>query len=176
MINKFVFSGFMTAVEIQMYQSVPSVEFNTYWIPCTWFISLLKETRKESRITDSQGLKIIMESRTFKQNYVPNRSIILNVLQVTAKKGKERGGFDAHNSLRKTIACTCDDVPFLQQDKRAWSRLRMEGIKREEIETDELLLSATRGRVAHEIGASTSISTPPSLLNGQELRHVEPPL
>nr|CAD7459897.1 unnamed protein product [Timema tahoe] len=53
--------GFMTAVEIQMYQSVPSVEFNTYWIPCTWFISLLKETRKESRITDSQGLKIIME-------------------------------------------------------------------------------------------------------------------
>ncbi|CAG2059952.1 unnamed protein product [Timema podura] len=52
---------FMTAVEIQMYQSVPSVEFNTYWIPCTWFISLLKETRKESRITDSQGLKIIME-------------------------------------------------------------------------------------------------------------------
>ncbi|XP_066996529.2 uncharacterized protein [Anabrus simplex] len=54
-------AGFMTVTELEMYQSVPSVEFNTYWIPCTWFISLLKETKKSSRITDSQGLKIIME-------------------------------------------------------------------------------------------------------------------
>ncbi|XP_046985391.1 bestrophin-2-like isoform X6 [Schistocerca americana] len=54
-------SGFMTPVELEMYQSVPSVEFNTYWIPCTWFISLLKETRRTGRINDAQGLKIIME-------------------------------------------------------------------------------------------------------------------
>ncbi|XP_069702966.1 bestrophin-3-like isoform X2 [Periplaneta americana] len=54
-------AGFITTIELEMYQSVPSVEFNTYWIPCTWFISLLKETRKTNRITDSQGLKIIME-------------------------------------------------------------------------------------------------------------------
>jgi hypothetical protein len=44
-----------------MYQSVPSVEFNTYWIPCTWFINLLKETKRGSRITDSHGLQIIMQ-------------------------------------------------------------------------------------------------------------------
>ncbi|XP_046389010.1 bestrophin-1-like isoform X2 [Ischnura elegans] len=54
-------SGFMTELELEMYRSVPSVEFNTYWIPCTWFVSLLKETRQARRITDSNGLKIIME-------------------------------------------------------------------------------------------------------------------
>lgn len=54
-------AGFMTTIELEMYQSVPSVEFNTYWIPCTWFINLLKETRKGSRITDSHGLQVIME-------------------------------------------------------------------------------------------------------------------
>ena len=53
--------GFMTTIELEMYQSVPSVEFNTYWIPCTWFISLLKEIKKGSRITDSHGLQVIME-------------------------------------------------------------------------------------------------------------------
>lgn len=54
-------SGFMTALELQLYQAVPSVEFNTYWIPCTWFINLLKEARKTHRISDAQGLKLIME-------------------------------------------------------------------------------------------------------------------
>ncbi|XP_015516334.2 bestrophin-4 isoform X1 [Neodiprion lecontei] len=54
-------SGFMTALELELFQSVPSVEFNTYWIPCTWFINLLKEARHSQRLTDSQGLKIIME-------------------------------------------------------------------------------------------------------------------
>ncbi|XP_071647146.1 uncharacterized protein [Temnothorax longispinosus] len=54
-------SGFMTALELQLYQSVPSSEFNTYWIPCTWFINLLKEARKTHRISDAQGLKLIME-------------------------------------------------------------------------------------------------------------------
>ncbi|XP_011864953.1 PREDICTED: bestrophin-4-like [Vollenhovia emeryi] len=54
-------SGFMTTLELQLYQSVPSSEFNTYWIPCTWFINLLKEARKNHRISDAQGLKLIME-------------------------------------------------------------------------------------------------------------------
>ncbi|XP_011637754.1 bestrophin-4-like [Pogonomyrmex barbatus] len=54
-------SGFMTTLELELYQSVPSVEFNTYWIPCTWFINLLKEARKTHRIADAQGLKLIME-------------------------------------------------------------------------------------------------------------------
>ncbi|CAG5099627.1 Similar to BEST2: Bestrophin-2 (Homo sapiens) [Cotesia congregata] len=54
-------SGFMTALELELFQSVPSLEFNTYWIPCTWFINLLKESRRTHRLPDPQGLKIIME-------------------------------------------------------------------------------------------------------------------
>ncbi|KAK0083072.1 hypothetical protein PV326_006891 [Microctonus aethiopoides] len=54
-------SGFMTALELELFQSVPNLEFNTYWIPCTWFINLLKEARRNHRLPDAQGLKIIME-------------------------------------------------------------------------------------------------------------------
>ena len=61
----FCISGFMTSIELEMYKAVPSVEFNTYWIPCTWFINLLKETKKGNRINDSQGLKLIMEVSSY---------------------------------------------------------------------------------------------------------------
>ncbi|CAL7948473.1 unnamed protein product [Xylocopa violacea] len=54
-------SGFMTALELDLFLAVPSIEFNTYWIPCTWFINLLKEARQNHRIPDPQGLKLIME-------------------------------------------------------------------------------------------------------------------
>ncbi|KAI4486914.1 hypothetical protein M0802_012233 [Mischocyttarus mexicanus] len=54
-------SGFMTSLELDLFQSVPSLEFNTYWIPCTWFINLLKEARRNHRLPDPQGLKLIME-------------------------------------------------------------------------------------------------------------------
>nr|XP_033333072.1 bestrophin-4-like [Megalopta genalis]XP_033333073.1 bestrophin-4-like [Megalopta genalis]XP_033333074.1 bestrophin-4-like [Megalopta genalis]XP_033333075.1 bestrophin-4-like [Megalopta genalis]XP_033333076.1 bestrophin-4-like [Megalopta genalis] len=54
-------SGFMTSLELELFLAVPSVEFNTYWIPCTWFINLLKEAREKERIPDPQGLKLIME-------------------------------------------------------------------------------------------------------------------
>lgn len=54
-------SGFMTAFELDLFLAVPSLEFNTYWIPCTWFINLLKEARHNHRIPDPQGLKLIME-------------------------------------------------------------------------------------------------------------------
>uniref|UniRef100_T1KBQ6 Bestrophin homolog n=1 Tax=Tetranychus urticae TaxID=32264 RepID=T1KBQ6_TETUR len=54
-------AGFMTKLELEMHTSVPSNEFNTFWIPCTWFINLLREARQECRITDSSGLKLIME-------------------------------------------------------------------------------------------------------------------
>ncbi|XP_060852220.1 bestrophin-4-like [Rhopalosiphum padi] len=54
-------SGYMTADEIEVFYSLPKVEFNTYWVPCTWFISLLKEARKSKRIEDSEGVKLIMQ-------------------------------------------------------------------------------------------------------------------
>lgn len=51
----------MTSLELDLFLAVPSLEFNTYWIPCTWFINLLKEARQNHRIPDPQGLKLIME-------------------------------------------------------------------------------------------------------------------
>lgn len=51
----------MTADEIEVFYSLPKVEFNTYWVPCTWFVSLLKEARKSKRIEDSEGVKLIMQ-------------------------------------------------------------------------------------------------------------------
>lgn len=54
-------AGFMTKPELEMYSAVPTNEFNTFWIPCTWFVNLLREARLENRITDSAGLKLIME-------------------------------------------------------------------------------------------------------------------
>lgn len=54
-------AGFMTKLELDMLNSVPSTEFNTFWIPCTWFINLLREAKQECRITDSNGMKLIME-------------------------------------------------------------------------------------------------------------------
>lgn len=51
----------MTKPELEMFSAVPATEFNTFWIPCTWFVNLLREARHECRITDSAGLKLIME-------------------------------------------------------------------------------------------------------------------
>ena len=54
-------AGFMTRPELEMFSAVPATEFNTFWIPCTWFVNLLRDARQECRITDSSGLKLIME-------------------------------------------------------------------------------------------------------------------
>ena len=31
-------TGFMTKNEKKLFEAVPANEFNTYWVPCTWFI------------------------------------------------------------------------------------------------------------------------------------------
>lgn len=53
--------GYMTSDEIEVFYSLPKVEFNTYWVPCTWFTTLLREARKSKRIEDAEGVKLIME-------------------------------------------------------------------------------------------------------------------
>jgi hypothetical protein len=72
-------AGFITKPELEMYSSVPSHEFNTFWIPCTWFVNLLREARSECRITDSGGLKLIMEViiQIFSSISILNNALIL---------------------------------------------------------------------------------------------------
>lgn len=54
----------MTPAEKQIFLSVPSNEFNTYWIPCTWFIHVLKDVKEDNPNLDPVGLKLIMEVST----------------------------------------------------------------------------------------------------------------
>lgn len=53
-------TGVMTRTEKQCYESIFPV-VNLFWVPATWFVSALKEARKEGVITDECGTKLIME-------------------------------------------------------------------------------------------------------------------
>ena len=53
----------MTSTELGIYKMVPNKEFNTYWVPCTWFTALLKDIKSQKRIPDPLGVKHIMEVR-----------------------------------------------------------------------------------------------------------------
>lgn len=55
----------MTNTELEIFKTVPSTEFNTYWVPFTWFTALLKEARAQKRLTDPHGAKLIMEVSMF---------------------------------------------------------------------------------------------------------------
>ncbi|XP_042209253.1 uncharacterized protein LOC121857315 isoform X2 [Homarus americanus] len=54
-------AGFITTTELGIYKLVPNKEFNTYWVPCTWFTALLKDIKGQKRIPDPMGVKHIME-------------------------------------------------------------------------------------------------------------------
>merc|ERR1719347_20466 len=53
-------AGFMTVTEKQLFESVPANEFNTYWIPCTWFIYRLQEAAKQGKLLNQYALESIM--------------------------------------------------------------------------------------------------------------------
>uniref|UniRef100_A0A6A7FZC2 Bestrophin homolog n=3 Tax=Hirondellea gigas TaxID=1518452 RepID=A0A6A7FZC2_9CRUS len=54
-------AGFMTATELEIYKTIPSTEFNTYWVPFTWFTALVREATYQKRLIDPMGSKLIME-------------------------------------------------------------------------------------------------------------------
>ncbi|XP_014276137.1 bestrophin-4 isoform X2 [Halyomorpha halys] len=60
-LDHLVEAGFMTRMELEMYTAVPTTDINTYWFPCSWFVSLLKDACSKNKINDACGLKLIME-------------------------------------------------------------------------------------------------------------------
>lgn len=50
----------MTNQEKELFSAVPANEFNTYWIPCTWFIYRLKEAAKRNKLLNEYALETIM--------------------------------------------------------------------------------------------------------------------
>ena len=53
-------SGFMTVTEKELFSSVPANEFNTYWVPCTWFVYRLQEATKKGKLLNQYSLENIM--------------------------------------------------------------------------------------------------------------------
>eukprot|EP00095_Tigriopus_kingsejongensis_P008469 maker-scaffold18_size714446-snap-gene-3.23 protein:Tk08469 transcript:maker-scaffold18_size714446-snap-gene-3.23-mRNA-1 annotation:"PREDICTED: bestrophin-4-like" len=54
-------AGFMTYQEKELFSAVPSNEFNTYWIPCTWFIYRLQEASLKGKLVTAFALETIMK-------------------------------------------------------------------------------------------------------------------
>ncbi|XP_059085515.1 bestrophin homolog 22-like isoform X2 [Tigriopus californicus] len=53
-------AGFMTNQEKELFSAVPSNEFNTYWIPCTWFVYRIQEASKKGKLLNAYALDTIM--------------------------------------------------------------------------------------------------------------------
>ncbi|TRY79587.1 hypothetical protein TCAL_08946 [Tigriopus californicus] len=53
-------AGFMTNQEKELFSAVPSNEFNTYWIPCTWFIYRIQEASIKGKLISEFALETIM--------------------------------------------------------------------------------------------------------------------
>ena len=63
-------AGFMTVNEKKLFESVPANEFNTYWVPCTWFVYRLQEATKHGRLLNQYALENIMRVRPYQRHYV----------------------------------------------------------------------------------------------------------
>ena len=53
-------AGFMTNQEKELFSAVPCNEFNTYWIPCTWFVYRIQEASKKGKLLNEYALETIM--------------------------------------------------------------------------------------------------------------------
>ena len=52
--------GFMTPTEKELFAAVPANEFNTYWVPCTWFVYRIQEATKRGKLLNQYSLENIM--------------------------------------------------------------------------------------------------------------------
>ena len=55
----------MTNQEKELFQVVPCNEFNTYWIPCTWFVYRIQEAAKKGKLLNDYAIETIMRVSTF---------------------------------------------------------------------------------------------------------------
>ena len=63
--NSSIPKGFMTNQEKELFQAVPCNEFNTYWIPCTWFVFRIQEAAKKKKLLNEYAIETIMRVRMF---------------------------------------------------------------------------------------------------------------
>ena len=56
----------MTNQEKELFQVVPCNEFNTYWIPCTWFVYRIQEAAKKGKLLNDYAIETIMRVRVIR--------------------------------------------------------------------------------------------------------------
>lgn len=66
----------MTPNEKECYEAVKT-DVNIYWLPGLWFTHYLQEARRQGRVKDAHGVKLIMEVNKFVKN---NENYILTVI------------------------------------------------------------------------------------------------
>ncbi|XP_033838137.1 bestrophin-2 [Periophthalmus magnuspinnatus] len=59
-LHHIVEAGFMTAQELQLFDSLHS-DYNKYWMPLTWFSNLASKAREEGRVRDDIALRLLMD-------------------------------------------------------------------------------------------------------------------
>ena len=59
-VDHVVDTGFMTKNEQKLFEAVPANEFNTYWVPCTWFVFRIQEAAKKGKLINQYALESIM--------------------------------------------------------------------------------------------------------------------
>ena len=59
--DKGALTGFMTNEEKELFAAVPCNEFNTYWIPCTWFVYRLQEASKNGKLISEYSMEVLMK-------------------------------------------------------------------------------------------------------------------
>ena len=76
-------TGFMTNQEKELFNAVPATEFNTYWIPCTWFIYRIQEAAKNKKLINDYALETIIRvpTHTKKRNQLLFNAHDLTFLQ-----------------------------------------------------------------------------------------------
>ncbi len=73
----------MTPTEKELFSAVPANEFNTYWVPCTWFVYRIQEATKKGKLLNQYSLENIMRvgsfSMVFSSNLGPNHVVTKDV-------------------------------------------------------------------------------------------------
>lgn len=79
-------AGFMTHQEKELFNAVPATEFNTYWIPCTWFVFRLQEAAKKGKLLNAYALETVM--RVINQLKLKKMTFNCKVIKTAAANAK----------------------------------------------------------------------------------------
>ena len=75
----------MTNQEKELFQVVPCNEFNTYWIPCTWFVYRIQEAAKKGKLLNDYAIETIMRVRMMQTKCFTIKKLKILFLDTSSK-------------------------------------------------------------------------------------------